>query len=452
VLPAAESCVTPGDENCDGVDACGGTGTYQWDHAFGSSSRENGLRVAFDGAGNIVLAAHSKGDVDLGGGLLAGAGSYDLLLARFAPDGAHLWSKRFGDAANQFDDGYALDVAATGEIVLSGDFEGKIDFGGGPLDAQSSGDLFLVKLAADGTHVWSKVFHAPNGYAVPGAVTRDDTGSILLGGYFVSGLDLGGGMLTSAGLADAFVGKFDPDGKHLWSQRFGDPQGQYVQGLATDLAGNVFMTGGFQGTTNFGNGPLVSAGDADIFLARLDPKGTAVWSKRFGNAQLQTGRDLAIDAAGRLVITGELQGTVDLGGGPVTAMSTAGYVAQFDSAGAHQWSRLVGDGKILSRAVAYDGLGQVLLTGNFNDTVDFGGGPLISEGGGDIFALKLDGAGEHVWSKRFGDFQIQTGTDIAGSATGIVALTGQFVSGLNFGGGPKTSKGDYDIFLVVFGP
>ena len=452
VLPAQDDCLTPGDESCDGVDPCGGTGTYQWDHEFGSIGKENGLRIAFDGAGNVVLAASSNKDIDLGGGILTGAGGFDVILARFAPDGAHLWSKRYGDAANQFTDGYALHVDATGEIVLSGDFEGKIDFGGGILSAQSTGDLFLVKLTASGQHVWSKAFPASNGYAVPGAVTRDKTGNILLGGYFLTGLDLGGGVLASAGLVDAFVGKFDADGKHVWSQRFGDAEGQYVLGLVTDLAGNVFMTGGFQGKINPGNGALVSAGNADIFLARLDPKGTAVWGKRFGDPGVQVGRDLAIDAAGHLVITGETEGSVDFGGGAITVPSSRGYVAQYDSNGAHQWSHIVGNGDVQSRAVAYDGPGQLLLTGNFSGSVDFGGGPLASEGSGDIFALKLDNAGKHVWSKRFGDFQTQIGFDIAGSTTGNVAITGQFQSGVNFGGGPSTSKGDFDIFIAAFGP
>ncbi|MBA3550210.1 MAG: hypothetical protein H0T76_27360 [Nannocystis sp.] len=47
-------------------------------------------------------------------------------------------------------------------------------------------------------------------------------------------------------------------------------------------------------TTNFGNGALVSAGKADVFLARLDPKGTTVWSQRFGDAEGQQIRDMTI--------------------------------------------------------------------------------------------------------------------------------------------------------------
>lgn len=451
VLPAPENCVTPGDESCDGVDPCGGEGTYQWDRVFGGAGKENGLRVGFDGAGNIVLAGNATGNADLGGGNLAGAGGSDILLARYAPDGAHLWSKRFGDAANQFTDGFALHVDATGEVVLGGDFEGKVDFGGGPLTAQSWGDLFLVKFSPAGAHVWSKAFKA-GGYGVPGAITRDKTGNIVFGGYFLTSLDLGGGVMVSAGLVDAYVGKFDADGKHLWSQRFGDTEGQYVLGLVTDLAGNVYMSGGFQGTINPGNGQLVSAGDADVFLARLDPKGTAVWGKRFGDVKLQVPRDLAIDATGRLVISGEMQGTVDFGGGPIAAPSTRSFIAQYDGNGAHQWSKLVGDGSVQTYGVAHDGLGQVLVTGHFSGASDFGGGKLTSEGSNDIFALKLDAAGKHVWSRRFGDFMSQTAFDIAGSSTGSVAITGQFQGGVNFGGGPSTSKGDFDGFLAVFGP
>jgi hypothetical protein len=57
--------------------------------------------------------------------------------------------------------------------------------------------------------------------------------------------------------------------------------------------------------------------------------------------------------------------------------------------------------------VAVDGAGNVLLTGDFDGTVDFGGGPLTSAGSDDIFVAKLDAQGNHLWSKRFGDSYYQ---------------------------------------------
>nr|WP_276598823.1 SBBP repeat-containing protein [Nannocystis sp. SCPEA4] len=109
---------------------------------------------------------------------------------------------------------------------------------------------------------------------------------------------------------DAFVGKFSPAGAHLWSLRFGDGSGQYVQGLATDAAGNVYITGG---------GPLSSDGSGDVFLVKLAPSGTHVWSQRFGDFQDQSGLGVAGSATGRVGVTGRFQGGINLGDGPKTS-------------------------------------------------------------------------------------------------------------------------------------
>lgn len=451
VLPAAETCDDPGDEDCDGFDPCTGNGGFQWHRSFGAAGDEAGLRLAFDAAGNLVVAARGTSTIDFGGGPLQSAGGTDLFLARLAPDGEHLWSKRFGDAANQFDDGYALAVAADGQIAVAGDFEGTIDFGGGPLVAKNIGDPFLARFDPDGKHVWSKAFKTGS-YAYPQGLTFDPDGNLLVAGYFFVSLDLGGGVMNSAGMVDAFVAKLDKNGAHVWSQRFGDAAGQYILGLVSDAAGNVHVGGGFSGAIDLGKGAMLSAGDNDVFLGKLDPLGNAVWSKRFGDAKLQVLRDLAIDSQGRLALGGDTQGVIDFGGGPIGDASSHAFVAQVDGTGKHLWSHLVSTGKANLRGIAVDGPGAILLTGDFSGAGDFGGGQLVSAGSTDIYVLKLGPTGQHVWSQRFGDFQGQIGYDVAGSLAASVAVTGSFTGGVNFGGGPVNSKGGNDGFIAVFGP
>ncbi len=68
---------------------------------------------------------------------------------------------------------------------------------------------------------------------------------------------------------------------HLWSQHFGSTSSDYGESVATDASGNVFVTGRFFGTVDFGGGALVSAGNTDIFVAKYSPTGTHLWSQRF---------------------------------------------------------------------------------------------------------------------------------------------------------------------------
>ncbi|WP_437553666.1 hypothetical protein WME97_19070 [Sorangium sp. So ce367] len=93
--------------------------------------------------------------------------------------------------------------------------------------------------------------------------------------------------------------------------------------LAVDADGNILVTGGFDGTVDFGGGPLVGTGNIDAFVLKLDPVGNHLWSRRFGDlssvVEAQVGLAIAADASGNIAIEGRFGGTTDLGGGPVTS-------------------------------------------------------------------------------------------------------------------------------------
>jgi hypothetical protein len=150
----------------------------------------------------------------------------------------------------------------------------------------------------------------------------DGGGNVLVTGSFQGAVDFGGGPLTSAGSTDIFVAKHSgTDGTHLWARRFGGASFDGASGVAVDGAGNVLVTGSFQGTVNLGGGPLTSAGSTDIFVAKHSgTDGTHLWARRFGGTSSDGGvPDVAVDGAGNVLVTGSFQGTVDFGGGPLTS-------------------------------------------------------------------------------------------------------------------------------------
>ena len=117
-------------------------------------------------------------------------------------------------------------------------------------------------------HKWSHIFgDAFEQFSYD--VACDASGNIIIAGYFEGAVDFGGGTLTSAGAYDAFVAKFSPEGTHLWSDSFGDSQEQYSFGVAADNSGDVIITGFFAGSVDFGSGVLTSAGLYDIFIAKF---------------------------------------------------------------------------------------------------------------------------------------------------------------------------------------
>jgi hypothetical protein len=164
-------------------------------------------------------------------------------------------------------------------------------------------------------------------------------------------------------------------------------------GLDVDSAGNVYVTGYFGDTFTFGGATATSNGGQDIFVLQLDVAGTPGWIKTFGGAASDSGAKLAVDSAGNVVVTGNFSSSVDFGDG---ARASAG---QFDimllkldgtSNGDLIAVRTFGAaGDDSGYGVALDGTGGVHLTGWFTGMVTFDAVTLDSGGGSNMFAAKL---------------------------------------------------------------
>jgi cysteine-rich repeat protein len=425
-----------------------------WCLGSGGTGSEYVEAIAVDRTGNLLLTGWFWGTVDFGGG--PHDGTHDnIFVEKLNAQGQHLWSRSFGGSHYKFVRDIAVDSA--GNILITGYFYGTTDFGGGSLSSANSYDVFAVKLDAQGQHLWSRrLGGTDDDYGMGIAV--DSADNVLLTGYFEGTTDLGGGPLDSAGSYDydLFAVKLDAQGQHLWSRRFGGTGSENVEAIAVDSTGNVLLTGYFYGTTDFGGGPLDSADSyiPDIFAVKLNAQGQHLWSRRFGGAGENHGTDIAVDTTGNVLLAGYFGGTADFGGGALDSTGLSDiFAVKLDTQGQHLWSRRFGgpDGEDV-RAIAVDSAGNVLLTGYFRGTADFSGGTLYSTGLSDIFAVKLDAQGQHVWRRRLGGISDDDGRGIAVDSTGDVLLSGYFEGTANFGGVLLTSAAYGDIFTLELTP
>ncbi|MEZ4302855.1 MAG: SBBP repeat-containing protein [Polyangiaceae bacterium] len=234
----------------------------------------------------------------------------------------------------------------------------------------------------------------------------------------------------------------------IWTKRFGDPGVQIARGLGVDPAGNVLVTGYFSGNVDFGGG-VVTGTDTDIFAVRLDPTGAHLYSHAWGTPTWgQLSFTAATDATGNLIFGGEMSSTVDFGGGPLSSVTPAALLVKLTPAGAHVYSRAwSGFGQNGTWGVKATTAGEVIATGYFQTTVDFGGGPLTSAGFPDVFVTKLGPTGAHVYSKRFGgpDTDWARAVDLDTEDRPIIA--GHFRQSMPVGATTLTSGGGDDIFV-----
>ena len=77
---------------------------------------------------------------------------------------------------------------------------------------------------------------------------------------------------------------------------------------------------------------------------------------------------------------------------------------------------------------------------------------MTSAGNYDMFATKLSPAGVHLWSKHFGDDNDQPHSQLAIDNDKNVLFTGFFFGTVDFGGGTLASAGDRDLFVAKFTP
>jgi len=159
----------------------------------------------------------------------------------------------------------------------------------------------------------------------------------------------------NAGDTDAFLTKFDGNGNEVWTTRIGTNCGDAGVGVATDKAGNVYVTGSTEGDLGGTN-----AGKSDAFLSKLDPSGDEVWTRQIGTSTHEQSKSVAVDASDNVYISGWTYG--DLGGpgeGPCDV-----FLAKFGSDGNELWTTQIGTVRNdRSASVAVDAAGNVYISG-----------------------------------------------------------------------------------------
>jgi hypothetical protein len=379
------------------------------------------------------------------------------------PDCAEIWSVGFGSPVSQVMRSAMSD--AEGNVFGFGDFEGTVDFGG-PEDLEAiadKSDLVLVKLDHFGTPLWSKSWgDSSNQYATEMIV--DPEGNVILLGRIYGTVDFGGSELVSGGAGDLLVVKLDNDGEHVWSRVFGDKDPDRAERVAVDAEGDVIVTGTFTTEMDFGGPePLLSAGMRDAFVVELDGQtGAYIAALQIGGAGDDYGFGVDATADGGLVVAGRFAGSIELGGGLTSEGELDIYFARLDSSLLPVWAQSFGSvGIDEPHDVAVQQNGDIVLIGGFSDTVDFGGGGLVSAGARDIFLATFDDAGEHVWSNGYGDstdqfggsFELNSSLTLAvDDEDGTIYMAGYLLGAVDFDGQIFDAAGDTnaDAFYTVF--
>lgn len=218
--------------------------------------------------------------------------------------------------------------------------------------------------------------------------------------------------------------------------------------VATDAAGNSYVTGTFAGTVDFDAGPGTTELTATGFgamVAKYDRDGALVWARQLGSANA-SGGGIGVDAGGNVYSIGSFRGVNDFDPGPGTfdmdgTQNASIYFSKLDPAGNFVWARSVYNpfGRM---SLAVDATGNMYVTGEYTNGLDLDPGPgtlsPTSAGGFDVFVIKVDSTGALAWGKIVGGTQHDIGYGIAVDDAGNVYTTGEYGFPADFDPGPGT--------------
>jgi hypothetical protein len=248
-----------------------------------------------------------------------------------------------------------------------------------------------------------------------------------------------------------------PLGSFVSAHSFGSAGNDAAVTVATDTAGNVYVTGFFQGTVAFGATNLTAGGDYDGYVAKYSSTGALLWVRQFGGSNPATDLlspfGVAVDGAGSVYVSGYFFGSDSVGsftfnsGG---AFVSEAFIAKLDGNGTVVWAKALGSSQgDIGYSLALDGAGNLYLAGAFQGTATFGSTTLTSAGNNDGFVAKLDNAGTVVWARRMGGSSDDQVFDIAVDNSGNVYIAGTFSSSTaSFGSTTLTNAGNYDVFVT----
>ncbi|MBD3637223.1 MAG: T9SS type A sorting domain-containing protein [Crocinitomicaceae bacterium] len=389
-----DETITPTGSNSCLIEKYNDEGDILWVKAILSTGQVLGNAVVTDEFENLYVVGYFNGTCDFDPGTGTSnitSNGTEIFVLKLDLNGNFIWVKNL-EAISGSSNSMANAVVAdtNGDIVIAGEFDGSVDFdpsgSTNVKNAAGSTDVFVLKMDALGNLVWVKIFEGSSLDNCFSACT-DTSNNIYLTGRFHGTVDFDPGAGTNyhsdvTSFGDVFSVKLNSNGDLVWVNTIGGDMNDFGEAITVDSSGNVYTYGRFRNTVDFNPGVAVnevtSAGNQDAFIQKVDTDGNFIWAKTFGGTSSEIAKSMAVDKDQNLYLCGYFKGTTDLdpstNSDNYSALGTFnnGFLSVLDSAGNYMWGRMIPSiSQVLITDIIVNENNEVLITGEFNDTVDF---------------------------------------------------------------------------------
>lgn len=366
-----------------------------------------------------------------------------------------------------------------GNVFMTGYYSGTPTFGAStlPLSALYAHHNFLVKYDLNGNVIWAKQT------ASGGSVSRiciDDFGHLyVVGTSHDSTITFDAITLTNHSpvlppwgtspyqFEDIFVAKYDLDGNVIWAKDFGGDYHETVYDISADALGNIILVGSYAswnltfGAYTLQNHSVVNAMN-DIFIAKLDSNGNALWVKgASGNDANDMAFDVQADDSGNIFVSGSF-GNAQIYFDTIM-LQNAGtfgtFLLKYDANGNALWGKSL-NGFSNINDLTIDNTDNLIVTGSFGDsTISFNtitlhnSHYLSNTYNSEVFTLKYDTDGNPIWAKSAGSHGIDEGLAVQSDTLGNIYVAGYGDGGnIDFGTFSQSigNDGHIGMFIVKY--
>jgi hypothetical protein len=374
-----------------------------WIRQFGTSNDDQARAILAEGAA-VYVTGWTVGE-------LPGqrkVGRQDAYLRKYDQDGKELWTRQFG--IGNYTEGRAIAASESG-VYLAG---------------AARDDVFVRKFDPSGKDLWTRQFGtASDADDQVLGIAVDHTGIYIAG----STADVLPGQ-ASSGNADAFVRKYDPEGKELWTRQFGTSSFDQARSVVVNASG-VYVAGLTAGAME----GQTSAGIHDVFVRKYDPGGKELWTRQFGTSNLDDVCAISADGSG-VYVSGTTLGLLP---GQTRSGTADLFVRKYDADGNQLWTRQFGTTEYdQARGMSVHG-GGVYVAGWTLGTVP----GQAAQGLHDALIAAFTTAGEQIWMRQLGSSNLDDPFGISVNPSGIylAGLTGGMLPG-------QKNAGNVDVFVT----
>lgn len=281
---------------------------FSYQATLGGTGNEFSSGIAVDAAGNTYIAGSTDStDFPVANAAQSTlAGETDAFITKISPDGQTiLYSTYLGGSGYDYATGIAVDDQ--GQVSVTG-ISNSVPWNSPATPFPTVGDAyqptapsivsraaFVSQLDASGALIYSSFFTGSVPEAdedIDIAIHRTPSGSTdtyLVGTRFISGTYVGSMYIPGYWLS--FIARLTlADGSSALQSFYTNSNDAILTGIAVDHDGNAYATG-------YNN-------DTHVFVVKVDPSGSVVYTKAFGGTQGDYGDAITVDPEGRVAVTG----------------------------------------------------------------------------------------------------------------------------------------------------